>query len=468
MPSTLFEKIWQSHLILSGKSQPDLLYVDRIFLHERTGSFALKSLKERGLRVKSPKHVFATMDHIVDTFPGRGDETLMPGGKKFIQTMRELAHEFGITLFDINDPRHGISHLISAEQGIALPGNIVTCPDSHTCTLGALGAIGWGVGSSDCEHALATSSLAGNKPKQMQIVFSGELNEGVNAKDMMLHLMEKYSVSGGAGYAIEFSGDTIDNLPLENRFTLCNMAVEFSAFTGIIAPDQKVFDYLKDRPYSPNKTWTETIDYWKSLHSDENAIFDKVIEIDASQIYPSVSWGLSPEQSIPIDGYIPNLHGISNTDKKEELESSLKYMGLKSGQSLMYLPIDAAFIGSCTNARLDDLRSAAKILRGNKVSGDVLAICTPASATVKRNAEKEGIDQIFKDAGFEWREPGCSLCFYAGGEGFLPEQRVITSTNRNFRGRQGPGVRSHLASPATVAASAIAGKIISSKEVMKK
>ena len=468
MPYTLFEKIWKSHLVIQGDAKPDLVYIDRIFLHERTGSFALKSLKERGLKIKNPKHVFATMDHIVDTFPGRGDETLMPGGKKFIRTMRKLAEEFNVTLFDINDPRHGISHLISAEQGITLPGNIVTCPDSHTCTLGALGAIGWGVGSSDCEHALATSTLTGKKPKQMQIIFSGELNDGVNSKDMMLHLMQKSAVSGGAGYAIEFSGDTIKNMPLENRFTLCNMAVEFSAFTGIIAPDQKVIDYLKDRPFTPNQKWSDAVNYWNSLYSDKDAIFDKVIEIDSSQIYPSVSWGLSPEQSIAINDSIPNINEITNPDKKEELESSLIYMGLKSGQSLMHVPIDAAFIGSCTNARLDDLRSAAKILKGNKVSPNVLAICTPASADVKRNAEKEGIDQIFKDSGFQWREPGCSLCFYAGGEGFLPKQRVITSTNRNFRGRQGPAVRSHLASPATVAASAIAGKIISSIEVSKK
>ncbi|HJL92929.1 MAG TPA: 3-isopropylmalate dehydratase large subunit [Woeseiaceae bacterium] len=467
MSSTLFEKIWKSHCVFQGESQPNLIYTDRVFLHERTGSFALKSLKERGLNLKNPKHVFATMDHIVDTFPGRGDETLMPGGKQFITTMRDLAKEFNVTLFDINDPRHGISHLISAEQGITLPGSIVTCPDSHTCTLGALGAIGWGVGSSDCEHALVTSTLIGKKPRQMKVSFLGKLNDGVNPKDMMLHLIEKYSVSGGSGYAIEFSGDTIENMPLENRFTLCNMAVEFSAFTGIIAPDQKVFDYLKDRPYSPKESWSEITYHWASLASDDDAIFDKYIEINASDIQPSVSWGLSPEHSIPINGNIPELSDIKNPEKKEEIESSLGYMGLKTGQSLMNLPIDVAFIGSCTNARLDDLRAAAKILENNKVSPDVLAICTPGSADVKRNAEREGIDQIFKDAGFEWREPGCSLCFYAGGEGFLPQQRVITSTNRNFRGRQGQGVRSHLASPETVAASAVAGKIVSSIKVIK-
>ena len=467
MPLTLFEKIWKSHRVIKGESQPDLIYIDRIFLHERTGSFALKSLKERSLSVKNPKHVFATIDHIIDTFPGRGDETLMPGGKIFITTMRNLAKEFNITLFDINDPRHGISHLISAEQGIALPGNIVTCPDSHTCTLGALGAIGWGVGSSDCEHALATSTLSSEKPKQMKVSFRGKLNEGVNSKDMMLHLIEKYSASGGSGYAIEFGGDTIDAMPLENRFTLCNMAVEFSAFTGIIAPDQKVFDYLKDRPYSPSKKWSENTEYWASLASDDDAIFDKHIEINSSDIYPSITWGLSPEDSIPINGVIPKVNEMKNPDNKKDMESTLQYMGLKGGQSLLNLPIDAAFIGSCTNARLDDLRSAARILKDNKVASNVLAICTPGSADVKQKAELEGIDQIFKDAGFQWREPGCSLCFYAGGEGFLPQQRVITSTNRNFRGRQGRGVRSHLASPITVAASAVAGKIISPQKLTK-
>ena len=467
MPLTLFEKIWKSHCVMVGESQPDLIYIDRIFLHERTGSFALKSLQERGLKVKNAKHVFATMDHIIDTFPGRGDETLMPGGKQFITTMRSLAKEFNITLFDINDPRHGISHLISAEQGITLPGSIVTCPDSHTCTLGALGAIGWGVGSSDCEHALATSTLSGAKPEQMKVTFTGKLNEGVNPKDMMLHLIAKYSASGGSGYAIEFSGDTVDMMPLENRFTLCNMAVEFSAFTGIIAPDQKVFEYLKDRPYSPIYNWSENIKHWESLASDKDAIFDKYIEINTSDISPSVTWGLSPEDSIPIDGKVPQTSKLTNDDKKKDMESALEYMGLKSGQSLMGLAIDAAFIGSCTNARLADLRSAAKILINNKISPEVTAICTPGSADVKKKAEQEGIDKIFKDAGFQWREPGCSLCFYAGGEGFLPQQRVITSTNRNFRGRQGQGVRSHLASPATVAASAIAGKIVPPKMITK-
>jgi|TARA_B100001094_G_scaffold333105_1_gene408637 3-isopropylmalate/(R)-2-methylmalate dehydratase large subunit len=467
MPLTLFEKIWNSHRIIEGENQPDLIYIDRIFLHERTGSFALKSLKERGLSVKNPKHVFATMDHIIDTFPGRGDETLMPGGKKFITTMRYLAKEFNITLFDIDDPRHGISHLISAEQGITLPGSIVTCPDSHTCTLGALGAIGWGVGSSDCEHALATTTLSGIKPKQMKVTFNGKLNEGVNPKDMMLHLIEKYSASGGSGYAIEFSGDTIHMMPIENRFTLCNMAVEFSAFTGIIAPDQKVFKYLKDRPYSPTNNWSENIKHWKCLASDDNAVFDKYIEINASDIYPSVTWGLSPEESIPINGKIPRANNLTNHEKNKDMASTLEYMGLKNGQSLMGLPIDAAFIGSCTNARLTDLRSAAKILKNNKISPNIKAICTPGSADVKKQAEQEGIDKIFKDAGFQWREPGCSLCFYAGGEGFLPQQRVITSTNRNFRGRQGNGVRSHLASPVTVAASAIAGKIVPPQTITK-
>ncbi|MFK7955298.1 MAG: 3-isopropylmalate dehydratase large subunit [Lysobacterales bacterium] len=468
MPQTLFDKIWDSHVVSNLDDGSSLVYVDRVFLHERTGGVALTSLAEAGRRVRNPAQVFATMDHILDTYPGRGDATEVPGGEAFVKTMRRTANEAGITLFDIRDPRHGIAHLISAEQAITLPGLVVACPDSHTCTLGALGAIGWGIGTSNCEHALATETLRARKPKQMRVEFHGQLANGVTAKDMILHLIGKYSASGAAAHAVEFCGDAIDNLDMASRFTLCNMAVEFSAFTGLIAPDEKTLLYLKDRPYAPKgETWQTARVAWEQLNSDADAVFDKTIDIDCAEIAPTITWGISPQHAVAVDGRVPDLNQASTDEDRAELLQAMTYMGLESGQALQGLPIDGAFIGSCTNARLGDLESAAAILKGRKVANGVRAICTPASQPVKQAAEAQGIDQIFLDAGFEWREPGCSLCFNAGGEGFAPEQRVISSTNRNFRGRQGRQVRSHLASPASVAASAVAGAIADVRDLQE-
>ncbi len=465
MPKTLFDKIWDAHTVRQLDDGSSLLYVDRLFLHERTGSVALTSLEADGRRVRNPKHVFATMDHIVDTFPGRTDKTLVPGGEAFIQTMRRAASDAAITLFDIDDPRHGISHLISAEQAITLPGLIVACPDSHTCTLGALGALGWGIGSSDCEHALATETLRGVKPAQMRIRFSGRPGAGVTAKDLVLHLIGTHSASGGAGHAIEFCGEAVDAMTLESRFTLCNMAVEFSAFTGIVAPDEKVIDFLRGGAYAPGAgNWDAAVDDWRQLGSDADAVFDRELEIDCTDVAPTVTWGISPQHAIPVNGCIPSLDEAADKDERDQMRLAMDYMGVAPGQAISGLPIDAAFIGSCTNSRLGDLRAAASILDGNKVADGIRAICSPGSAEVKRQAEAEGLDCVFTAAGFEWREPGCSLCFHAGGEGFGPGERVMTSTNRNFRGRQGPLVRSHLASPASVAAAAVAGRIVDVRE----
>ena len=465
MKYTLFDKVWNDHLITQQDDGADLLYIDRIFLHERTGSAALASIEENERSIKNSSHVFCTMDHIVDTFPGRTDQTTMPGGSDFIRVTRDLSLKGNITLFDLGDERQGISHVVSPEQGIALPGCTIICPDSHTCTLGGLGALATGVGSSECEHALVTETLRFTKPKQMRVVFNGQLNSGVSAKDMILHLIAKYSAAGGSGYAVEFSGPVVEALSVEARLTLCNMAVEFSAFTGIIAPDHKVFDYLKDRPYAPSgESWIQAKEYWSTLSTDDGAHFDQEIEIDCTNVSPTVTWGTSPQHAIPIDGQVPALMS-EDSDARRSMKQSLAYMGLESGQSIEGLPIQAAFIGSCTNSRLSDLRIAAAILRGRKVSSAVRAICVPGSTQVKQAAEKEGLDQIFINAGFEWRESGCSMCFYAGGEGFVSGERVITSTNRNFEGRQGPGCRSHLASPATVAASAINGAITDSRKM---
>ncbi len=460
MPKTLFDKIWQDHLIADLGDGSSLLHIDRIFLHERTGSIALRSMAETGRRVRNPGQVFCTMDHIIDTFPGRGDETTMPGGRQFITQTRQEARRNGITLFDINDPRQGISHVISAEQGIALPGLTVVCPDSHTCTLGALGALAWGIGSSDCEHALATETLRVVKPGQMGVYLQGNLSAGVTAKDVILHLIGKYSASGGSGYVIEYHGPGIRQLSLEARMTLCNMAVEFSAFTGIIAPDEATLEYIAGRPYTPaGADWDAALDYWGKLHTDVGAIYDKELYLDLGQVEPSVTWGTSPQHVIGVSAVIPDPSAEPNATARLGMQRALDYMGLNAGAAIASVPIDAAFIGSCTNSRLSDLRAAAAILKGNRIAQGVKAICVPGSGQVKHAAEQEGIHEIFQDAGFEWREAGCSMCFYAGGEGFCAGNRVITSTNRNFEGRQGPGVRSHLASPVTVAASALKGCI---------
>ena len=467
MGKTLFDKIWDAHVVRDFGDASSLVYLDRVFIHERTGSIALTSLAERGREVQNPRHVFATMDHILDTLPGRGDKTLVPGGEAFIKTMRRAATDAGITLFDITDHRHGITHLISAEQAITLPGLIVACPDSHTCTLGALGAIGWGIGTSDCEHALATETLRASKPKQLRVRFDGELGNGVTAKDMVLHLIARYTASGAEGHAMEYCGTTIEGLGMAGRLTLCNMAVEFSAFTGIIAPDEKTLTYLEGRPYAPaGEDWDTCADEWLlTLRSDDDARFDKEIAVDCADIAPTITWGTSPQHAIPVDGNVPSLESAADDEARADLVRAMDYMGLSPGQSLVGLPIDGAFIGSCTNGRLADLRAAARVLDGHKVADGVRAICTPGSQQIKQAAEAEGLDRIFLGAGFEWREPGCSLCFNAGGEGFGPEERVVSSTNRNFRGRQGRRTRTHLASPATVAAAAIAGRIADVREV---
>ncbi len=460
MPNTLFEKIWQDHLIADLGDGSSLLHIDRVFLHERTGSIALRGMTEKRRQVRNPGHVFCTMDHIIDTFPGRGDKTTMPGGRQFITRTRRETKRAGITLFDINDPRQGISHVISAEQGIALPGLTVVCPDSHTCTLGALGAMAWGVGSTDCEHALATETLRIVKPGQMGVYLQGELAAGVTAKDVILHLIGKYSASGGSGFAIEFHGPGIRKLPLEARMTICNMAVEFSAFTGLIAPDEATLEYIAGRPYAPAGEDREAaLAYWGKLHTDVGATFDKELYLDLSQIDPSVTWGTSPQHVIGVSGVIPDPGQELNATARQGMQRALDYMGLNAGVAIASVPLDAAFIGSCTNSRLSDLRAAAGILKGNRIAKGIKAICVPGSGQVKQAAEQEGLHEIFLDSGFEWREAGCSMCFYAGGEGFSAGERVITSTNRNFEGRQGPGVRSHLASPVTVAASALSGHI---------
>ncbi len=467
MGRTLFEKIWQHHLVEELDDGAALIYIDRVFLHERTGSIALKSLEADNRQVVSPEHVFCTMDHIVDTVVGRDDNTKVPSGKNFILATREACIDANIKLFDVNDPQQGIVHVVSPELGIVQPGATLVCPDSHTCSQGALGALAWGIGSSEAEHALATKTLRVSKPKTMKVNFNGELGFGVSAKDMILHLIGAYSAAGGAGYVIEFAGSAVEALDIEGRLTLCNMAVEFSAFSGLVAPDEKAIAYLKGREYAPKgDLWQQAVAFWQSLFSDEQAQFDKTIEIDCADISPTITWGNSPQHACSVNSLVPSAQAGATQNQLKAFNRAYEYMDLQPGTALKGLPIGAAFIGSCTNSRISDLRLAAKVLKGRKVADNVNAICVPGSTTVKRQAEAEGLDKIFIEAGFEWREAGCSMCFFAGGESFGYRQRVVTSTNRNFESRQGPETRSHLASPATVAASAIAGCIADVREYL--
>ena len=460
MGLTLFEKIWNAHAIADLGDGVGLLLIDRVMLHERTGSVALESLAEAGRPVMAPAQTFVTMDHIVDTLPGRSDRTIMPTGTQFITATRKAAQAAGLTLFDIGDIGQGIVHVISPEQAIVLPGVSLVCPDSHTCTQGAMGALAWGIGSTEAEHALATSTLRVRKPRTMRITVEGRLGLGVTPKDLALHMLARFGAAGANGCILEYAGEAVRALDVEGRLTLCNMATEMSAFSAIIAPDETVFAYLQGRPYAPSGAdWDAALADWRALRSDADALFDVDHVVNAADVAPMVTWGTSPQHAVPIGQAVPAFEATGSRDTRAAYDRALTYMGLEAGQALEALPIDAAFIGSCTNARLSDLRRAAAVLKGQRVAPHVKAICVPGSTRVKAAAEAEGLDRIFRDAGFEWREAGCSMCFFAGGESFGHRQRVVTSTNRNFESRQGPETRSHLASPETVAASAIAGMI---------
>ena len=446
MAQTLFDKLWESHRVTQISDEEDLIAIDRVFLHERTGAATLNALVNQNREPFDPSRVFCVVDHIVSNDENRNhDSARSPNGEDFIRSVRKAAKKFNLTLIDSDDPRQGITHVIAPELGLALPGLTIICPDSHTCSLGALGALAWGVGSSAAEHAIATGTLRLRRPRQMRITIDGQLQRPATAKDLALFIIAKFGAKGAKRCAIEFTGPAIERMSLEERLTLCNLAVEFSAFTAIIAPDKEIIDYFSNRPMGPSATTLpQAQSYWASLKSDPGAPYDEEFFIDASDVKPMISWGTSPQHTAPAN---------AKTGDSD-------YMGVNAGQKIAGTPIDGAFIGSCTNGRLSDLRHAAQYLRGKTIANHVRAICVPGSQKVKAMAEQEGIDQIFKDAGFEWGTAGCALCFYAGGKTFPKGARVISSTNRNFESRQGPGVRTHLASPATVAASAVAGVIV--------
>lgn len=453
----MLAKIWDRHRIAELPGGETLIAIDRIFLHERTGAVALGSLAAAGRGVADPARVFCVMDHIVDTRPGRDDRTLMPGGQAFITETRSAARAAGLTLFDVGDPDQGIMHVVSPELGIVLPGLTLVAPDSHTSTQGAVGALAWGIGSSEAEHAMATGTLRVALPRTMRVTYRGLPRPGVTPKDMILALIARQGAGGGQGHALELAGEGVTSLDIEGRMTLCNMATEMAAMTALIAPDDATFAYLQGRRYAPRGArWAQALADWRTLASDPEAPCDVEVSLETAAIEPMVSWGTSPEHSVPVTGSVP----------RTATARTLSYMGLTAGQALRGIPIDAAFIGSCTNSRLSDLQRAAALLRGRRIAPGITALCVPGSSAVKRAAEAEGLDEVFRAAGFEWRESGCSMCFYAGGERFPPGARVISSTNRNFEGRQGPGIRTHIASPETVVASALAGVISDPRELL--
>jgi 3-isopropylmalate/(R)-2-methylmalate dehydratase large subunit len=455
---TMLDKIWDQHVIFRVSDDTDLLHVDRHLLHDLGGSRGLLDLKSRDLAVHSPELTFATPDHAISSAPGRAGTSKI--GLELLASLRTETSASGIQLFDVDEPGQGIVHVIGPELGLSLPGSLIVCGDSHTCTHGGLGALAFGIGSSELTHVLATQTLIQRRPKTMRVKFEGKLPLGVTAKDMILALIGHAGVAAGTGYAVEYAGSAIRDLPVEGRFTICNLSIEFGAKMGMVAPDDKTYEYVRGRRYAPEGAmWERALKAWKQLPSDANAVFDKEITIDVTKIKPQVTWGISPEHVIGVDGNIPDPATVEDPARRAALETALDYMGLKAGAPIAGTPVDWVFIGSCTNSRLSDLRAAAEVARGRKVAPGVRAWVVPGSETVKRDAVAEGLDKVFTEAGFEWREPGCSMCLAANGEVVSPGQRSVSTSNRNFIGRQGPRARTHLASPASAAAAAISGSI---------
>jgi 3-isopropylmalate/(R)-2-methylmalate dehydratase large subunit len=466
MTSSLFDKLWNAHVIRDLGDGWALLHIDRHLLHDLSGPPALADVDARGMKLHNPELVFSTPDHAVSSQPGRVASTYPVGGKLHA-ALKSRSDLMGVRMFDLGQPGQGIVHVMGPELGIVLPGLTLICGDSHTCTNGGLGAMAFGVGSSESTHALATQTLRQQKPKQLRIRCEGTLRPGVTPKDLALHIIRELGAAAGVGSAIEFAGPAIEAMEVEGRLTLCNLSVELGARFGIIAPDERTFEYLRGKPYAPQgAVFDAAVSDWRKLFSDPDAHFDREEVIDASFVTPTITWGTSPEHAIPVDGRVPDPDDVTDVARRATLRAALDYMGLKAGQAIAGTPIDWVFIGSCANSRLSDLRAAAEVIRGKQVADRVTAWVVPGSELVKRAAEAEGLDKVFKAAGFAWREPGCSMCVAANGEQVPPQQRSVSTSNRNFVGRQGPGARTHLASPAMAAAAAIAGAITDVKGVM--
>lgn len=457
MAKTLYDKIWQSHVVAKLNEQTDLLYIDRHLVHEVTSPQAFAGLREQNRPVRCPEKTFATMDHNVST-KSRSIDAASEVSKNQLQALAQNCEEFGIVLYDLNSINQGIVHVMGPEQGITLPGTTIVCGDSHTSTHGAFGALAHGIGTSEVEHVLATQTLQQKKAKSLKIQVNGVLRPTVTAKDLILAVIGQLGTAGGTGYVAEFCGTGIEALSMEARMTLCNMSIEMGAKAGLIAPDEKTFAYLRGRPFAPQgEDFDAAVRYWQTLHSDPDAVFDRVVELDADSVQPQVTWGTSPEQVIGINDLVPNPDDEPNLVKADAMRSALKYMGLTAGQRLSDAKVDTVFIGSCTNSRIEDLRAAAQVVAGKRVATGVEALIVPGSGLVKQQAEQEGLADIFKDAGFEWREPGCSMCLAMNDDRLGAEKRCASTSNRNFEGRQGRGGRTHLVSPAMAAAAAIAG-----------
>ena len=465
MSKTLYDKIWDDHLVHEDSDGTALLYVDRHLVHEVTSPQAFEGLRIQGRQVRKPKLTLAVPDHNVPT-TDRSKGISDKQSKIQVDTLRNNCKEFGINLFDVNDKRQGIVHIIGPEQGFTQPGTVIVCGDSHTATHGAFGSLAFGIGTSEVEHVLATQTLIQKKSKNFRVNVNGSLPAGVTSKDVILKIIGTIGTAGGTGYVIEFAGEVIRNLSVEQRMTICNMTIEAGARAGLIAPDDKTIEYFKDRPMSPKgENWTKAVAHWKKLFSDSDAKFDKEVNIDAKDIEPLVTWGTSPQDVSPITGEVPDPEKEKDKDRKIAMYRSLEYMGLKPKMKISDIKVDKIFIGSCTNGRIEDLRMAAKLLKGKKIASDVSAMVVPGSGLVKKQAEEEGIDKVFKNAGFEWREPGCSMCLGMNEDQLSSKERCASTSNRNFEGRQGRGGRTHLVSPGMAVAAAIKGYLADVREI---
>jgi len=464
MAKTLFEKIWDAHVVREVEGGRALLYIDRHLVHEVTSPQAFDGLRLTGRRVRRPDATIAVLDHNVPTYD-RALPVRMPDSALQIATLEKNCREFGLTLFDMKDPRQGIVHVIAPEQGFTLPGATVVCGDSHTSTHGAFGALAFGIGTSEVEHVLATQTLLQARPKTMRVWVEGLLPFGSTAKDLMLAIIGAIGTDGGTGHVLEYSGEAISSLSMEGRMTLCNMSIEAGARAGMIAPDEKTYAYLEGRPFAPTgRLWEAALDAWRALPTDDGATFDKETTLRAADVAPQVTWGSNPAQVAPVTGSVPDPSQYADPGTRESVQRALAYMDLRPGTPIVDIPVDRVFIGSCTNARIEDLRAAARVLDGRRVASSVTAMVVPGSGLVKRQAEQEGLDTIFKAAGVEWREAGCSMCLAMNEDRLEPGQRCASTSNRNFEGRQGAGGRTHLVSPAMAAAAAVAGHFVDIRE----
>src|SRR5689334_749002 len=463
-PRTLYDKIWDDHVV---DEQPDgtcLLYIDRHLVHEVTSPQAFEGLRTSGRKVRAPEKTLAVVDHNIPT-SDRNLPNPDPESAEQIRVMAENARDFGIEYFGERDPRQGIVHIIGPEQGFTLPGTTIVCGDSHTATHGAFGALAHGIGTSEVEHVLATQTLIQKKSKNMRAVVDGKLPVGVTAKDIILAIIGEIGMAGGTGHVIEYTGEAIRSLSMEGRMTVCNMSIEGGARAGMVAPDEKTYEYLKGRPKAPKAgAWEMAMRYWETLRTDEGAAFDSEIRLDAAKLPPIVTWGTNPGQVASITGRVPTLEETTDEHQREALSRALSYMDFKGGEKITDIKLDRVFIGSCTNGRIEDLREVARVANGHKVNANVYAMIVPGSGIVKEQAEAEGLDKIFKAAGFDWREPGCSMCLAMNPDKLKPGERCASTSNRNFEGRQGFKGRTHLVSPAMAAAAAIAGKFVDVRE----